>query len=390
MKVLLITQEFPPNVLGGVGYHAYNLANALTDRGHSVHVLTGESDGHVSDDSNPVIPGVSVSVIRYRRSVAPRLWFARKARHWLQSWDRLAEFDLVHAHEYVDFDGLSVDGVTIQKVHFNLTEKPRYTSLAGVPSPVESVAFALARSTIWKGEQRLERRAIRTADATIANSELTRGLCETRHSLGESDIHVVYNAVDTDRFTPGEGSTAGDYFLFVGGGQERKGFDGVIEAVRSLGPATDTPLKIAGSIDPDEVAELESTAPVEFLGHVSQADLVALYRNAVGLVHPALYEPFGNVVLESLACGTPVVVSDAAHCGVTELIDDETGIVVDPEESADVARAMTALATDRDRFSASRCRDLATRYTWDRVAERTIEIASRIHRGDGGPTTGRE
>lgn len=374
MKILLVTQEFPPNVLGGVGYHAYHLAAALIDRGHAVHVLTGASAGHVADDSLSALAGVSVSTLEYRRRVAPRLWFARRARRWLASWDRLGEFDVIHAHEYLDFDRLDFGGTAIQKVHFNLTEKPRYLSLDGVPRPIEPAAFALARATIWRAERRLERRAIESADVTIANSRLTRSLCVERHGVDERAIEVVYNGVDIDQFAP-TGSEASGELLFVGGDSIRKGFGVLLDALRELDPAGDVSVTVVGAVDSVDTTTLASTLPVEFLGRVSQAELAALYRRSVALVHPARYEPFGNVVLEALACGSPVVVSDADHCGAAELLDADTGLVVDPSAREQLAEAMGAVAAAPDRFAPDACRALAERHTWDRVAERTVGIA---------------
>lgn len=374
MKILLVSQEFPPNVIGGVGYHAYHLAEALTDRGHAVHVLTGASAGHVADDSLSALPGVSVSTIEYRRRVAPRLWFARRARRWLASWDRLDEFDVVHAHEYLDFDRLEFGGTAIQKVHFNLTEKPRYLSLDGVPRPIERAAFAVGRATIWRAERRLERRAIESADVAIANSRLTRSLCLHRHGVDGRAIEVVYNGVDVDQFTP-TATEANDPLLFVGGDSIRKGFGVLLDALRQLDPTSDVTVIVVGAVDRVDATTLASTLPVEFLGRVSQAELAALYQRSAALVHPALYEPFGNVVLEALACGTPVVVSDADHCGAAELLDDDTGLVVDPSDREQLAEAMGSVAAAPDQFSPDACRALAERHTWDRVAERTIAIA---------------
>lgn len=376
MKVLLVTQEFPPNVLGGVGYHAYHVAAALVDRGHDVHVLTGDSDGHAVDDSMPAIPGVTSSTLRYRRTLAPRLWFARRARRWLQSWSHLDEYDVVHAHEYLDFAGFEFGGTTVQKVHFNLTEKPRFLSLSGVPRPLRRVARAGARATIWRAERRLERRAIETADVTIANSRLTRSICRDRHGLDGPTIEVVHNGVDLERFSPPTGAPDADYLLFVGGDEERKGFPALREAVRRLESPPALPVKVVGSVASVDTDTLESTTPFEFLGRVSHGRLEALYRHAAALVHPALYEPFGNVVLEALACGTPAVVSDVGHCGAAELLDDATGIRVDPNDASALAEAMLAVVDASDRFSATRCRALAERHSWDAVAERTMSLVA--------------
>jgi glycosyltransferase involved in cell wall biosynthesis len=234
MKVLLVTQEFPPDVIGGVGYHAYHLASALADQGHDVHVLTGTSDRHTPDDSLPPLADVAVSTIEYRRRPAPRLWFARAARRWPNDWDRLSAFDVVHAHEYLAFDRLAFDGTTVQKIHFNLTEKAAYLSLDGVPRPLERAAFELAGATLWRAERRLEREAIVGADVTVANSRLTRSICVDRHGVDPAAIEVVYNGVDGDQFAPGGDPAAEDSLLFVGGDSERKGFGQLLAAVQQL------------------------------------------------------------------------------------------------------------------------------------------------------------
>lgn len=374
MQILMVTQEFPPHVIGGVGYHAYHLADALVDAGHDVHVLTGTSERHTAEDSLPPVAGVTVSTLEYRRAIAPRLWFARRARRWLASWDRLGTFDLLHAHEYLDFSRLGFGGTTIQKVHFNLTEKPKYLSLDGAPWPVERAAFGLAGATIWRAERRLERRAVGTADAVIANSRLTRAICADRHSVPPADIDVVYNGVDGTQFAPADVPACGNGLLFVGGDSERKGFGRLLAAVRRLDAEDDViPVTVAGEVAADR-ERLAATLPVEFVGRVDQARLLALYRDAAALIHPAVFEPFGNVVLEALACGTPVVVSDREHCGAAELVDDQVGLVIDPDDPRALGEAMRAVV-EPDRFDAAACRAVAEEHPWDRVAERTVEIA---------------
>lgn len=373
MRILLITQEFPPNVIGGVGYHAYHLAAALTDQGHTVHVLTGTSARHATDNSVKPLDGVSISTIEYRRQPTPRLWFARRARRWLNEWDRLSSFDAIHAHEYLDFDRLAFDGTTIQKIHFNLTEKPTYLTLDFGPDLLERAAFTLANTTIWRAERRLERRALASADVTIANSRLTRSICADRHAIEPVDIEVVYNGVDADQFSPPTDSTDRDALLFVGGDSERKGFSRLLDTIRRCNSSDMPTVQVVGETDRVDTRQLEETLPIKFLGRVSQRQLRTLYQNATALVHPALYEPFGNVVLEALACGTPVVVADPNHCGAAELIDDATGIVVDPASTDQLVEAVQSVRASTGQFSPTACRALAARHTWSRVADRTVD-----------------
>jgi glycosyltransferase involved in cell wall biosynthesis len=110
-------------------------------------------------------------------------------------------------------------------------------------------------------------------------------------------------------------------------------------------------------------------ANVDALGRVSQRELAELYSGAVATLHSAKFEEFRTPVLESLACGTPVVVADRG--GAAELVTEECGVVTD-DLDAGVREAESLRAAD--------CRAVAEGHSWTHVPERTAAAVERVRR----------
>lgn len=363
MKILLVTREFPPSVVGGIAYHAYHLARGLSDRGHDVTVLTSDSSRMIVDRS--MFPTSDLSVVRIstHERGSPRLWFARAVRRYLGDDPSVLPVDLIHSHEYIDFENIPVDAPILLKIHFNLSVKPAFFSVDDHPELLRPLVRTAYEKLVDPLEQCLARRAVQSANGHIFVSELTRKRCLQDHGTATArPSQVTYNAVDTNRFFPAENDTNG-YFLFAGGTQPRKGYEIVKEAFCDLNRR----LVVVGADHPSDEAVPDG---VFFKGRVDQATLPELYRNATALIHPALYEPFGNVVLESLACGTPVIVSDADYCGAAEILTDDVAKMVDPTSPEMIRRTIATFSPGA--FDSRDCRELVEGFTWDRVAKRTV------------------
>lgn len=381
MRVLLLTREFPPYIVGGVAYHSYNLARLFADSGHEVTVLTTTSGDH-TDDGNFDLSGIDVVRFDCPTTASPRLWFDRIVRRVVSGEEAFESVDLVHSHEYVRFDRLDIDAPTILKVHFNIGRKFDFFSFESYHPIIQPLVRVALQYGIAPFERQLARHSLETADGRIFISRLVQE--NTAVDVMTRPTTVIHNGVDLDQFTPTASGDSidqvtseidmnsdEDHFLFVGGTQQRKGYKTLVSAARDA----DWSLSIVGAEEPPG----QMSSNVEFLGRIPQTHLPSLYRRATALVHPALYEPFGNVVLEALACGTPVVVSTADYCGVAELLDEAVCETVDPTDAHRLQTTLTAF--DPSDYDPATCRAVATNNPWERVAEETITFAESLTTG---------
>jgi glycosyltransferase involved in cell wall biosynthesis len=115
-------------------------------------------------------------------------------------------------------------------------------------------------------------------------------------------------------------------------------------------------------------------AGVRWLGTVSDAELAALYRGALCVAYPSLYEGFGIPVLEAMACGAPVVTSAGS---ATEEVAAGAAVLVDPGDPASIAAGLEEAIGRREELSRLG-QQRASRYSWDRVAEQTVEVYREV------------
>lgn len=127
-----------------------------------------------------------------------------------------------------------------------------------------------------------------------------------------------------------------------------------------------------------EAERPELSGRVRFLGYVPEEDLPLLYRHAVALVYPSLYEGFGLPVVEAMACGTPVLTSRSSS--LTE-ISDGAALLVDPHDETAISARLLALATDRALRPDLAARGLAraATYSWERTGRETAAAYREIH-----------
>ncbi len=192
----------------------------------------------------------------------------------------------------------------------------------------------------WAGEgtedwNRPLRRALSAADHVLYQSEFCKRSADEFLGSPHGAWEVLYNAVDVDRFVPGEASV-GDGPVLLAGGDQTQGEYRVELALRTFALVraahADARLIVTGSLleDPQRlVAELGLGGSVAFVGRYSQADAPALYRRAHVLLHTQMNDSCPSVVLEAMASGLPVV--HPASGGTVELVGDVAGVGVPHE-----------------------------------------------------------
>ena len=246
--------------------------------------------------------------------------------------------DLVHSTAYMKPDTRDVPLViTVHDLTF-LTH-PYYHTL-------ENVDFCVSNMN----------RAIASDCHFIAVSENTKKDMMEHYGIDSDRISVVYNAIETDKFRrmPSaqvrEALAAYDlpekFFLSVGSLEPRKNLETVIEAMKLYdGPE---PLIIAGASGwkNDEVyaAIDDNSSKIRLVGYVPQEELPLFYNAALATVYPSFYEGFGLPILESMACGTPVITSN--NSAIPEVAGEACLLIDDPSDPQSIASAMLDIAGD--------------------------------------------
>jgi UDP-glucose:(heptosyl)LPS alpha-1,3-glucosyltransferase len=334
MKIAFIRQRFA--AFGGAERYMNLLIEHLAARGHEIHVLANQWD------NSSVAKNVRwhrIPMIRIFSFL--RAWsFARNCRTAVQRGD----FDFV----------ISLDRTLQQDIYRSadgchrefFARRMRFASL---PRRIRLRLNPLHYILLWLEKKTYSAQNTR---AVIALSHRVKDEILRHYDFPAERIHVIHNGVDVERFRLSAPRKDDSKFvlLFVGSGFERKGLQFCIRALAKLPENVELQVVGKGSIAVyQRLAEkLGVEARVIFKGPIY--DVEKIYPNADVLVHPAIYEPFGNVVLEAMACGIPVVA--ASFVGASEIIvPEKNGMVVqDPADIDELAKAIGALL-DRKQLS---------------------------------------
>jgi glycosyltransferase involved in cell wall biosynthesis len=233
----------------------------------------------------------------------------------------------------------------------------------------------------------------RRAAAVITGSEYSRREITARYRVPGERVHVTPYAAD-EAFSPQAPEAClavtrrygitGRYILFVGRIEPRKNIPGLVEAFSMLAAdgATGHTLVVAGMMD-DLFRDFHARTTarfgsrVLFTGKVAPEDLPGLYAGADLFAYPSFAEGFGLPPLEAMACGTPVVASNTTS--IPEVVGD-AGLLVAPDDTAELARAMGRVLTDADLHAQLRGKGLeqARLFSWERTARQTLAIYDAV------------
>lgn len=225
--------------------------------------------------------------------------------------------------------------------------------------------------------RQLARRAARSAELVICDSEFTRGDMERRWGVEPAKVRVIplAPALPVGDAEPPEGP----YLLAVGDLRAKKNLLRLVQAYARLRAGGMEQRLILAGLDSGEGERLRSAAgntPLELAGYVSDRELDALLRGADALVHPSLYEGFGFVVLEAMERGTPVVCSEATCLPET---GGTAARYFDPLDVEAMAAAITDVLADPAPWVEAGRAHAAT-FRWDRTARATLDAYRQVLR----------
>ena len=403
MNIALLTNEYPPYVYGGAGVHVEYLTRELTrvDGGtHRVDVFCfGDQRAH---DGNLRVEGVRPPVEIPAQDPRHAKLFATLLQDLVMA-GALADVDIVHCHTWYSHLAGCL-GRHLQRVPLVLTT---HSLEPHRPWKVEQLGTAYDVSS-W-----IERVAYESADGVIAVSESMKRDVHEVYRVALDRIRVIHNGIDLDQYRPTPDLSLlrefqidpeTPYVLFVGRITRQKGIIHLVNAIRHFAPGIQVVL-CAGAPDTPEIAT-EMTAAVEraradsshaiiwIREMLPKEKVITLYTHAAIFVCPSVYEPFGIINLEAMACETPVVAS--AVGGIPEVVDHgATGLLVAPEVlspaeveprhpeqfSKDLAGAVNTLVADpalRTKMARAARARVEEQFSWTSVARQTLAFYADV------------
>ena len=401
MKALFLTNEFPPHIYGGAGVHVEYLSRELSrlmevdvrsfgdqnEQLQNLRVRGLEVPAGLLEEAAPQLKSPLGALARCLAMAAP---------------EDTGDADVVHCHTWYSHFG----GILAKLCH-------------GLPLVITTHSLEPLRP--WKREQLgrgydlsswVERTALGMADAIIAVSAETRQDVLQNFDVDPARVRVIPNGIDTEEYQKTADRSALDrlgipeglpYVLFVGRVARQKGIIHLVRAIRHLDPDLGVVL-CAGAPDTPEIAEEMERGVAEVCRsrrHVywiqemlPRAEAIQMYSHAQQFCCPSIYEPFGIINLEAMACEKPVVAS--AVGGIKEIVlPEETGLLVpfeqqqeppfeasDPERFArDLAAAINRVAADPSlarRMGQAGRRRVEDNYSWSSVAERVAALYEEL------------
>ena len=399
MRIAILTNEYPPHIYGGAGVHVEYLTRELArveDGNHSLEILCFGNQR--SSEENITVRGVEpIGKLPFQDPRHAK--FQDTMLRNLEMAGLLKDVDVVHCHTwYTHLAGCLVKQLTGARLVLTTHSLEPHR-----PWKVEQLGSAYHASS-W-----VERTAYENADGVIAVSASMREDVHTLYGVPHHKIRVIHNGIDLNQYRPTlDPSVLAKYgidpgrpfVLFVGRITRQKGIIHLVEAIKSIRPgvqvvlcagAPDTPEIGREMADRVERARHESANPIVWIPEiVPKAEIISLYTHASLFVCPSVYEPFGIINLEAMACGTPVVAS--AVGGIIEVVvpgktgllvpvDAEGGADFEPKDPArfalDLADAINRLLDDPDRLKemGARSRERVEHFfSWTSIARWTMDF----------------
>ena len=400
MKVLFLTNEYPPHIYGGAGVHVGYLSRELA-KSMPVEVRCFGDQNFKERNLQVRGFGLDTSDFTCPKPLQSAFGAIRRCTDFNTT---NIDADLVHCHTwYSHFGGI------LAKLNY------------GIPFVI--TVHSLEPLRPWKREQLgggydfslwIEKTALEMADAIVAVSGETKRDIERLFEVDPNHVRVIHNGIDLEEYRRVDSTDAlkrhginpdEPYLLFVGRITRQKGIVYLVRAIQFMTPGFQIVL-CAGAPDTPEIAiemqkaieqaKSERSDIIWIEEMVDRSAVIELYSHAAVFCCPSIYEPFGIINLEAMACGTAVVAS--AVGGIKEVVvDGETGFLVpleqmsespfeplNPEKfSRDLAGKINQLMKDRqlrEKFGKAGRKRAEEKFSWSTIAQKTKALYESLTR----------
>ena len=387
MRILVLSWEYPPRVVGGLGRHVAALTRSLAAQGHHVHVVTRD---HPDAPTEELLEGVHVSRVT---EAPPGLGFDDLVP-WVLAFNNRVQaaatalvaeepFDVIHAHDWLvayAAAGLkdTFDLPLVATIH--ATEYGRHQGY--LPGPMNKLIHQIEWWLTYEARR------------VIACSDYMRDQVEAVFALPHGKLDVIPNGVALRDFALPDAEVArfrrelapdGEALvLFAGRLEYEKGVQTVLHALERVEARVGAVRFLVAGVGTysDELRELvealELGDRVTFTGFLADHELRLHYAAADVALAPSIYEPFGLVAVEAMACGTPVVVGDTG--GLREIVAGGHGLSFPPQDDVQLAERIVEVLADPElarELTARGRRLVADRYDWEAVADAVVAVHER-------------
>lgn len=381
MKILMLSWEYPPRVVGGIARVVYELSKKLSYEGHDVSVITyreGNSPYYEVEDSGVKVYRVDNTNIN---SLDFTSWVLQLNFSMIECANKLIQkekFDVIHAHDWLT----AFTGKTL-KQSFNIPliatiHATEYGRNGGIHTKEQKYINDIEWMLTYEAQK------------IIVNSNFMKSESSRIFNADLDKIDVIPNGIDLDKF---DNFTKDLDFrrryakdnekiiLTMGRMVNEKGIQHLICAMpKILNEYNDAKLVVAGK--GPMLEELKDIAyrigiahKVYFTGYLSGDDVQKMYKNVDVAVFPSTYEPFGIVALESMLAGIPTVVSDVG--GLDEIVKHGlTGLKSYAGNSNSIADSVLAILKDNnlaEKLSKNGQNEVLNNYSWEQIAEDTVK-----------------
>ncbi len=361
--------DYPPRMAGGTTIHTYQLAKALDQLGHQIHVVAASHPGAPKEEVKE-----NIQIHRVRRPYSVFSAYRTKAL--------LKELDIIHGHGICAYGHLMLNKFpTVVKMHNTwFGEQERYKKLdadANVTRKVDS-------ATMMKLYIKMDKTCCERADHLICISDVIKS--ETKkYGITDEKMTVIHNGIDYARFDVKENyrdklNLKGAVVGYIGRLEPHKGVEFLIKAAQNIRAQL---LVVGGGSDEGRlkglVQKLGLEKKVKFTGYLPYDEIPKYYASMDIVVYPTLYEPLGNVVLEAMAAGKPIIASNVD--GIPEIFKEGTGYMITTSQlEYELEEKLKILLDDENlrKKMGVKGKELVKDHSWLEVARETVKVCESV------------